>query len=66
MIEDNERCGSPNSIRTEVNIAAVVDLVKNGGRFASRMIAESLNIHKTFCSSDSERGCFVHVLFHTP
>ena len=33
--------------RTEVNIAAVADLVKNGRRIATRMIAESLNIPKT-------------------
>jgi DNA-binding IscR family transcriptional regulator len=35
------------STRTEVNIAAVANLVKNDCRFASRMIAESLNISKT-------------------
>jgi len=33
--------------RTEVNIAAVADLVKNDRRITSRMIAESLNIPKT-------------------
>ena len=33
--------------RSEVNIAAVDDLVKNGHQIASRMIAESLNIPKT-------------------
>jgi hypothetical protein len=33
--------------RTEVNIPAVVDLVKNDCRIASRMIVESLNISKT-------------------
>ena len=33
--------------RTEVNIAAIADVVKNGHRIASRMIAESLNIPKT-------------------
>ena len=36
--------GRPKSTRTEVNIAAVGDLVKNDLRIASRMIAESLNI----------------------
>ena len=35
------------STLTEVNIAAVADLVKNDRRIASRMIAESLNIPKT-------------------
>ena len=33
--------------QTEVNIAAVADLVKNDSIIASRMIAESLNIPKT-------------------
>jgi DNA-binding IscR family transcriptional regulator len=33
--------------RTEVNIAAVADLLKNGHQITSRMIAESLNIPKT-------------------
>ena len=32
--------------RTEVNIAAVADLVKNDHKIASRIIAESLNIPK--------------------
>jgi hypothetical protein len=44
---DDDRGGRPKSTRTEVNIAAVADLVKNDGRIASRMIAESLNISKT-------------------
>jgi hypothetical protein len=62
LIEDDERGGRPKSTRTKVNIAAVVaDLVKNGHRITSRMIAESLNIPKTvvlrilkddFCSRD--------------
>jgi hypothetical protein len=47
LVEDDERHGHPKSTRTEVNIAAVVDLVKNDSRIASRMIAESLNIPKT-------------------
>jgi Mn-dependent DtxR family transcriptional regulator len=41
------RGGRPKSTRTEVYIAAVADLVKNGCRNTSRMIAESLNIPKT-------------------
>jgi hypothetical protein len=41
------RGGRPKSTQTEVNIAAVADLVKNDRRIASRMIAESLNIPKT-------------------
>jgi len=42
-----ERGDRPISIRTDVNIAAVADLVKNERRITSRMIAESLNIPKT-------------------
>jgi hypothetical protein len=45
--EDDEKGGRPKSTRTEVNIAAVADLVKNDRQIASRMIAESLNIPKT-------------------
>ena len=47
LLENDERCGRPESTRSEVNIAAVVDLVKNYRQIASRMIAESLNIPKT-------------------
>jgi hypothetical protein len=54
-VEDDESGGLPKSTRTEVNIAAVADLVKNGRRIASRIITESLNVPKT-SSSDSERG----------
>jgi hypothetical protein len=46
-VEDDERGGRPKSTRTEVNIAAVADLVRNDRRIASRMIAECLNIPKT-------------------
>jgi hypothetical protein len=46
-VEDDERTDRPKSTGTEVNIAAVADLVKNDRRIASRMIAESLNIPKT-------------------
>jgi histone-lysine N-methyltransferase SETMAR len=44
---DDDRGGRPKSTRTEVNIAAVADLVKNDRRLASRMTAESLNIPNT-------------------
>jgi len=47
LVEDDERGGRPKSNRTEVNIAAVADLVKNDRQIASRMRAESLNIPKT-------------------
>jgi len=47
LTEHDEKGGLPKSTRTEVNIAAVADLVKNDGRPASRMVAESLNIPKT-------------------
>jgi hypothetical protein len=46
LVEDDERGGRPKSTRTEVNIAAVADLVKSDCRIASRVIAESLNISK--------------------
>jgi histone-lysine N-methyltransferase SETMAR len=46
LVEDDERGGHPTSPRTEVNIAAVPDLLKNDRRIASRMIVESLNILK--------------------
>jgi len=57
LVEDDERGGRPKLTWTEVNSAAVADLVKNDHRIASRMTAESLNIPKTV-------SC-VHVLFHT-
>jgi hypothetical protein len=44
---DDERGDHPKSNRTEVNIAAVADMVKNDLRITSRMIAEPLNIPKT-------------------
>ena len=47
MVEDDERCGRLKSTLTEVNSAAVADLVRNVRRITSRMIAESLNIPKT-------------------
>jgi hypothetical protein len=47
LVEDDESGGHPKLTWTEVNIAAVADLVKNDRRIASRMIAESLNIPKT-------------------
>jgi hypothetical protein len=46
LVEDDERGGRPKLFRTEVNTAAVADLVKNDRRITSRMIAESLNILK--------------------
>jgi len=44
LVEDDERGGRLKSTRTEANIAAVADLVKNDRRIASRMIAESSNV----------------------
>jgi transposase len=35
LVKDDERGGRPKSTRTEVNVAAVADLVKNGRRIAS-------------------------------
>ena len=70
LVEDDERGGRPKLTRTEVNIAAVADLVKNDRRIASRMIAESFNIPKTvvlrILKEDFGRESCVHVLFHTP
>ena len=64
------RGGRPKSTRTEVNIAAIDDLVKSDRQIASRMIAESLNIPKTvvlrILKEDLETERCVHVLFHTP
>ena len=45
-VEDDEGCDHPKSTVTEVNIAAVTDLVINDNQIASRMIAEPLNIPK--------------------
>jgi hypothetical protein len=47
LVEDDERGGRPKSNRTEVNIAAVADLVENYRGIASRMIAGYLNIPET-------------------
>jgi len=47
LVEDDERGGCPKWTGTEVNIAAVADLVQNDHQIPSRMIAESLNITKT-------------------
>jgi len=47
LVENDERVGRPKSTRTEVNVAAVADLVKNDRRIASKMITEYLNIPKT-------------------
>jgi hypothetical protein len=46
LVEDDERGGRPKSTGTEVNNAAVADLVKNDRRIESRMVAESLDIPK--------------------
>jgi len=43
LVEEDEGGGRPKSTRSEVNIAAVADLVKNDRWIALRMIAESLN-----------------------
>ena len=46
LVEDDDRSGHPQWTRTEVNIAAVADLVKNYLRIATRMIAEFSSIPK--------------------
>jgi hypothetical protein len=58
LVEDEERGGRQKSTHTEVNIAAVADLVKTYRRIASRIIVQSLNIPMTlvrpaeFCSRE--------------
>jgi hypothetical protein len=47
LVEDDERGGRQKSTRTEVNTAAVTDLVKNDRRIALGMIPEFLTISKT-------------------
>jgi hypothetical protein len=68
LVEDDERDDRPKSTRTEVNIAAVADFVKNDRRIASRMVAESLNMPKAvvlrILKRISERESCVNVLFH--
>jgi hypothetical protein len=46
LVEDDKRGGRIKSNRTEINIAAVDDLVKHYYQIASRLISESLNILK--------------------
>jgi hypothetical protein len=70
LVADDERDGRPKSTRTEVNIAADADLVKNDRRIALRTIAESLNIPKTvvlrILKEDLGKRKLCAVLFHTP
>jgi len=42
LVEDYEKGGRPKCTRTEVNTAAVADLVKNDRQIASRMIPNFL------------------------
>ena len=70
LIEDDERGGHQKSTRTEVNIAAVADLVKNDHQITSRMVAESLNIPKTIVlqilKEDMGKRKLCACFFHTP
>ena len=54
LVEDDERSGCPKSTRTEVNISAFANLVKNVCRIASIMMAESLYIPKSVVFRFSE------------
>jgi len=56
LVEDDERGGRPKSPRTEVNIAAVADLVKNDRRITSKNDSRISEHPKDCSSSDSERG----------
>jgi hypothetical protein len=70
LVKNDEKCGRPKSIRTEVNIAVVSNLFKNDRLIASRMIAESLNIPKSvvlrILKDIWERKICVYVSFHIP
>jgi hypothetical protein len=48
LVKNDERCGRPKSARTEVNIAAFADLVKNNSRIFYHP--------QDYSSSDLERG----------
>ena len=48
LVEDDKRGGHPKSTWTKVNIITVADFVKKVCRIASRTIAKSLNIPKTW------------------
>ena len=52
LVEDDERGGRPKSTRTDVNIAAVTNLVKNDRQIASRIFERPQDCS----SSDSEKG----------
>jgi len=60
LVEDDERGGCPKSTWTEVNIAAVADLVKNDHQITSRMIAKSLNIPKILKEDLGKRNLCAH------
>ena len=70
LVEDDEKGGRPKSTRTEVNIAAVADLVKNDRRVVSRMIAESFIIPTIvvlrILKEDLGKRKLFACLFHTP
>jgi hypothetical protein len=70
LVEDDARGSRPKSTQTEVRIASVADLVKDDSRIASRMIAESLNIHKTvvlrILKEDLGKRKLCARFFHTP
>jgi hypothetical protein len=54
-VGDDERGGRPKSTRTEVNIVAVADLVKNDRRIASMNDIRIFERCKDCSSSDSKR-----------
>jgi len=70
LVGSDDRGDRSKSTGTEVNIAAVADLVKNYCRIASRMIAESLNILKTvvlrILKEDlGKRKLFARIVLHS-
>jgi len=71
LVEDDERGGRTKLTRTEENIAAVADLVKNDRRIVTRMIAELFNIPKTIVlriikEDLGKRKLYALFFFHTP
>jgi hypothetical protein len=56
LVEDDERGGRPKSFRTEVNIAAVADLVKKGPPNRIKNDGRIFEHPQDCSSSNSERG----------
>jgi hypothetical protein len=66
LVDDDERGVRPKSTRTEVNIAAGADMVKNDRRIASKMIAGSKTVVLRILKEDFGKRKLCARLFHTP